>query len=406
MRLLLKCAFAAAVALTAVPARAQNRILATVNDEAVSQLDVRQRKALTRLLSKNQTLFKGKDADRQILNLLIDEKLKMQEARKLSVSLSSKETSRLVEDAVRQNGYSLEELKAKLKRNNIPFSTVEDMIKADFLFLRAVRKQAGQRADIADSEIDAKIAEMEKMLKTKQYFLSEIVVPFKNASEDGAAYGRAMQALMALRDGEPLEKVVAAYSKAPSAQKGGVLGWIPETQLTRPVRDELDLMSAGEVSTPVKTGNAYKIFILHNVQNPSDMKEQDAYKLAQIFIPSDAKDRSGTLKKLANTNGSCEKFVTFAIQKNQTPRIDLGTLTAAELPAPVLERVRKAGLLKVTEALPIESGELRFMACEKTKASPLPSRDEVRMTLENARINVLAQRRLRDLRRTAVMDLR
>ena len=406
MRLLLKCAFAAAVALTAVPARAQNRILATVNDEAVSQLDVRRRKALTRLLSKNQALFKTKDADRQILNMLIDEKLKMQEARRLSVSLSSKELSRLVEDAVRQNGYSTQELKAKLKQNDIPFSAVEDMIKADFLFLRAVRKQAGPRADIADSEIDAKISEIEKMLKTKQYFLTEIVVPVKNAKDDGAAYGRAMQALMALRDGERLEKVVAAYSKASSAQKGGVLGWVPETQLTQPERAELELMSAGEVSTPVKTGNAYKIFILHNVQNPSDLKEQDAYKLAQIFIPSNAKDRKDTLKKLSRLNGSCEKFVTFAIQKNQTPRIDLGMLTTAELPAPVLERVRRAGLLKVTEPLPIESGELRFMACEKTKASPLPAREDIKMQLENARINVLAQRRLRDLRRTAVMDLR
>ena len=81
-------------------------------------------------------------------------------------------------------------------------------------------------------------------------------------------------------------------------------------------------------------------------------------------------------------------------------------LTTAELPEPVLQKIQKAGILKVTDPMAIESGDLYFMACEKTTSSVLPSKEQIRMQLENTRIDVLAQRRLRDLRRTAVMDMR
>ena len=387
-------------------AKADNRILATVNDEAISSLDLQQRKTLTRLLSKDKTLLKDKNADKKMLDQLIDEKLKIQEAKRQGVGLSSQEIDKIIAEAVRQNGYSLEELKALLKKNGVDFSVVENMIKSDFLFLRAVRKQAGQRADISESEINTRYKELEDALKTKQYFLSEIVVPVKDEKDDPFAYGRAMQALIDLKDGKRLEDVVAQYSTADSVSKGGVIGWTAENKLPKEIRDELELMRAGEVSTPVKTGNAYKIFILHNVQNPSDLKNQTAYKLSQIFVPSNTKNKAGLVKKIKKTNGSCDKFVTLAIQENQTPRVDLGVLTTAELPEPVLQKIQKAGILKVTDPMAIESGDLYFMACEKTTSSVLPSKEQIRMQLENARIDVLAQRRLRDLKRTAVMDMR
>lgn len=402
MRFLITFLLAGMTAWIPFDAAAQNKILATVNDEAVSQMDLQQRKTLIRLLSKDRKI----PNDKQILDQLIDEKLKLQEAQKQNVSLSSAEAEKIVSEAVRQNGYSLNELKALLKKNNLPFEVVENMIKADVMFLRAARKHAGERAEVSDGEVAAKLKEAEETLATKQYLLSEIVIPVNGEKEDAAAYGRAMQALIDLKDGISLEKVVAEYSTALSASKGGMLGWIAESKLPPEIREELELMSVGEASTPVKTAGVYKVLILHNIQNPTDLNNNEAYKLSQIFVPKNAKNKQKLLKDIKKTNGSCEKFVTLAIQQNQTPRIDLGTLTTGEIPPPVLERIQKAGILQITEPLTIESGDLYFMACEKTTASVLPTKEQLRMQLENARIDVIAQRRLRDLRRTSVMDIR
>ena len=62
---------------------------------------------------------------------------------------------------------------------------------------------------------------------------------------------------------------------------------------------------------------------------------------------------------------------------------------------------------QATKALPFRDGVGVIMLCErKEAASPIPTREQLVDNLTRTRLDTLARRYLRDLRRTAYVDLR
>lgn len=63
-----------------------------------------------------------------------------------------------------------------------------------------------------------------------------------------------------------------------------MVGWIAEDMLTPVVREELSVMQPGQLSTPVKTDEGYKLFVLHAVRDPADSAvQQEIVHLMQLF---------------------------------------------------------------------------------------------------------------------------
>ena len=394
------------VLLATSPVFAGNKIAAIVNDEAISERDMEQRLKLSRILTRRQNGKSANISKDDLLNALIDEKIKKQEIGRAGISTTKKETDEIVQQAIRQNGFSPVELKKILTKNGIPFSLVEDQITTDFLFIRAVSKTTGARTDISDAEIDARLKEIKTALTTKQYLLSEIVFPIRG--DDAAAYGKAMEALIALREGTPFDVLAKKLSSGPTAAQGGIMGWVPENTISPAVKEELALMQVGEVSSPVKTPQGYKIIAFHNVQEPRSVKKQDAFELMQAFVPFSMppEKRKEAFDRLRKTDGSCADFTTVAVEMNTTPRIELGVVTISEIPPEILKLLRRTGVLKTTAPMKIDSGELVFMACRQTIAEPLPSKEQIRARLENERLETVAERYLRQLRRNAIVEKR
>ena len=387
--------------------QAQTKIIAQVNDDIISELDFQQRLAFISLTGQADTT--KKDIQERILKQLIDEKLKQQEARTAGIEISQDEILQAVKITLKQNGLDYDHIVKQLKQNNLPFAVIEEQIKSDLLYIRAIRKTAGPRADVSDREVEQKLNEIKNQINQKQYLISEILLPVENNEKDDETYGLAMQLIMRMRDGETFESIAKKYSKAPSAENGGLLGWIGENMLTPAILEELSVMSPGQISTPVKTAEGYKLFVLQAVRNPSDMSsEQTVVHLTQLFLPQTfpTKQRQAVMRDLNMTKGSCDQFKAVSEQLKTTPRIDLGKIPISELPRPIYSVISQTNLLEPSQALPIEGGDLIFMVCSKETISALPNKEKIRMQLESQRLEIMAQRRLRELRREAVTEIR
>ncbi|MGN1079530.1 MAG: peptidylprolyl isomerase [Alphaproteobacteria bacterium] len=387
--------------------RAQTKIIAQVNDDIVSELDLQQRLAFIRLTGQADT--SRKDIRNRILKQLIDEKLKQQEARAAGIEVSDAEIKQAVKMTLQQNGLKYDEVMRTLKQNDLPVSVIEDQIKSDLLYIRAIKKSAGARTDVSDREVEARIGEIKEKTDQRQYLVSEILLPVENPEKDAETYGLAMQLIMRMRDGEVFEDIAEKYSKAPSAAQGGMVGWIGENMLTPAVREELSVMRPGQLSTPVKTNEGYKLFVLHAVRDPADSAaQQESVHLMQLFLPQTltAKQRQAVLRDLNMTKGSCSQFKAVSEQLQTTPRVDLGKVPFSELPGPIHSVINRTALLEPSLPLPIEGGDLIFMACSREKVSLLPGKEDVKMQIESQRLEAIAQRRLRELRRNAVTEIR
>lgn len=384
--------------------RAQTQILAQVNDDIVSKRDFDRRLALLKITDNVDT--GSRDVQKQLLNQLIDEKLKRQEAARAGVSVSGAEVKQAVKEAMRQNGLDFDTVQKKMAVNGLSSDVLEQQVESDLLFVRAIRKTAGRQSEPTESEVDAKLAELTAQTKEKQYLLSEIKLLVKTESDDAAVYGQAMQLIMQMRDGANFEDLAAKNSQSASSGRGGFVGWIAESALDAPVREELSLMRAGQLSSPVRVKDAYLIVALRAVRSPEQMKEQEAVRLVQLFLPDNFSKRTEALRELPMTKGDCSRFKALSERLNTTPRVELGAVPVADLPPAIADAVRETKLRFPTAPIKIDGGELILMPCAFEKLSPLPSKEAIKAQLETRALETAAARRMRELRREAITEIR
>jgi peptidyl-prolyl cis-trans isomerase SurA len=87
--------------------------------------------------------------------------------------------------------------------------------------------------------------------------------------------------------------------------------------------------------------------------------------------------------------------------------IDLGDATIADLPDELKDIGRNQPIGKVTAPVQVDTGIGIFMVCKRKVAQDLtPSRAAITRKLVAARVDELARGYLRDLRRSAVIDIR
>lgn len=384
--------------------RAQTQILAQVNEDIITKRDFDRRLALLKITDNVDT--GSRDVQKQLLNQLIDEKLKRQEAARAGVSVSGAEVKQAVKEAMRQNGLDFDTVQKKMAVNGLSSDVLEQQVESDLLFVRAIRKTAGRQSEPTESEVDAKLAELTAQTKEKQYLLSEIKLLVKTESDDAAVYGQAMQLIMQMRDGANFEDLAAKNSQSASAGWGGFVGWIAESALDAPVREELSLMRAGQLSSPVRVKDAYLILALRAVRSPEQMKEQEAVRLVQLFLPDNFSKRTEALRELPMTKGDCSRFKALSERLNTTPRVELGAVPVADLPPAIADAVRETKLRFPTAPIKIDGGELILMPCAFEKLSPLPSKEAIKAQLETRALETAAARRMRELRREAITEIR
>lgn len=387
-------------------ARAETRIVAQVNDDIVSERDLKNRIAMIKATGGAT----GKEAgfENAVLERLIDEALKRQEIERSGVKIDDAEIDRALDDLLRRNGTTRAAVSKKLEAAKVPFSVLRDQIKTDMMFVRAIRKTQARRIEPSDAEIETRLKEIAEKAKSVQYLLSEIVLPVEKEEDDPAVYGRAMKLLMRLRDGEPFDRLAEKNSVAPTASAGGMAGWIAKTDLPDEVAEELDLTEAGQLTSPVRVGGFYKIYALHAVRRPEDVVEQDGVRLTQLFIPSsfNAKKRKEILRDAAMTKGSCESFAALSARLRTTPAVDAGLVPLKELPPPFARALNGVKETMLTAPIRIDGGEVLLMPCSFEKISPFPSKEEIKEQLESRALETAADRRLRELRRASITEIR
>lgn len=385
-------------------AHAQTRILAQVNDDIISERDFDRRLALLHI-TNNVDVDDG-DVQKRLLNLLIDEKLKRQEAARVGVAVSKAEVKQALKEALRENGLDFDTVQKKMAFKGLSADVLEQQVESDLLFVRAIRKTAGRQSEPTEAEIEEKLAELTAQTKEKQYLLSEIKLPVKTESDDAAVYGQAMRLIMQMRDGAGFEDLAKKNSQSASAGQGGFIGWVSESALDEPVREELSLLQAGQLSSPVRVKGAYLILALRAVRDPERMKEQEAVRLVQLFLPDNFSKRTEALRELPLVKGNCSRFKALSERLNTTPRVELGAVPVADLPPAIANAVRETKLQFPTVPIKIDGGELILMPCAFEKLSPLPSKEAIKARLESHALEAAAARRMRELRREAITEIR
>jgi peptidyl-prolyl cis-trans isomerase SurA len=149
---LLGCAAALVLMACASPSHAQS-VAVMVNGDPITSYDIEQR-------SKLNVLSTHKPADRQqVINDLIDEKLKIKEAKKFGVDPTSTDIDQAYASMSSRMRISPEQLTKSLESQGIRPDTLKERIKADMVWTSLVRGRFKESLQVGEKEVVAAVRE-------------------------------------------------------------------------------------------------------------------------------------------------------------------------------------------------------------------------------------------------------
>lgn len=264
----------ALIASAPLPAVAQALgIAAVVNEDAISMADVRDR---LKLIIISSGLPNNKDTiDKvmpQVLNGLIEEQIKLQEAKRHALEVTQDDIDAGLETLAQQNNMTREQFSEVMKKAGIPQRTVEHQIRAQIAWTKVIQAILRPRVDVSDSDVDARIARLKSQLGRMEYAVSQIFLPVGDDNKEADTRMLAQKLVAELKRGAPFPAVAAQFSKAPGAQQGGTLGWIQDGDLQPDLNEVLVGMDEQSLSDPIRVNEGYYILWLRGKRTLTEDK--------------------------------------------------------------------------------------------------------------------------------------
>lgn len=238
------------------------KIYALVNGELITSTDMQSR--INAFILTTGIPYNAKTKamiTNRVLQGAIDEKLKIQEAKKNNIIVSRKEIAQAVRNFEKANGMQQGQLKQVLASGNVQMSVWTGQIESDLAWQKLIAQKSRNYAVVGENDIQRAFDDIRKDMKTQKFMVSEIVVNRKDAKD--------LHPLAAvLRQDPRFELYAMQFSQSPSAANGGHLGWVLKGKLPTPLENAVLKLKEGGVTDPILYGNDYYILKLEKIFNP------------------------------------------------------------------------------------------------------------------------------------------
>ena len=410
--------FAAIAVAAPLPALSQSeqRIAAIVNDEVISARDLRQRIRLVLFSSGiEDTAEARRRVARQVLRRLVDERLQLQEAKKRNITVSDDEIRRSVSEVEKRNSMQPGSLPAVFRGNRVSFDSLRAQFRAGIAWSKLIRRRLSPRVEIGDEEVDEILARLKAAQGEATYHLAEIFLSVNQPDEESEIRQTAERMVEQIRGGARFSALARQFSQAATAAVGGDLGWTPRSQLDPPIAAAVDRLSPGELLGPIRTTAGFRVLSLIGKRKiAGGDPSQTELALRQIFVPNPKDDddaRRRARLELAGSEGSaidgCGGLSPVAERLGAEAPQDLGKVRLAELSAEIQRSVADLEVGKSSRPIIVPGGIVLMVVCGRTlPEAATPSAETIAERIRLQRLNLSAQRYLRDLRGAAIVDVR
>ena len=388
-------------------------IAAVVNEDIITLFDVQSRMGMVIATSG---LENTPDIQRrllpQVVDVLIEERLKLQEAARLKIQTNAAEVRQQVEQIEQRNNMPAGGFGAMLNEKGVDMSALYTQLEADISWGKVVRQSLQSEVSVSPEEVNVVLARARANQGKAEYLVAEIVLPAISSAQDTAMRDMAGRLVQQVRGGSPFPALAQQFSQSPTAALGGDLGWIVRGELEPELDNALSRLEINQVSDPVRTATGYHILLMREKRTAGAPDSKMAIvTLNQIYLPTVGK-RALPAARIAQLSDSISKL-TSCEQMDKTGR-ELDTRDSGQIP-PVFvgslpPKVRDAvvDLQPGHTSPPIEvSGARLFLqVCMRRDDTGVPSGEQIMSNLENEKLQNAARQKLRDLRRQALIDIR
>lgn len=235
-----------------------DRIIAVVNNEVITALQLRERvDQMTRQLQRQGTQLPPADVlERQLLERLIVERAQLQLARETSLRIDDATLERAIGRIAENNKMSPDQLRAALDRDGISWSRFRNEIRTEILLTRLREREVEAKIVVTDAEVDNFLTANPDAFSGEEFQVAHILLRAPEGAtpeQINRLRQRAESVMARLSAGEDFARVAADSSDAPDGISGGNLGWRSRDRLPALFADAVRNMSPGEVSPPMRS---------------------------------------------------------------------------------------------------------------------------------------------------------
>jgi peptidyl-prolyl cis-trans isomerase SurA len=291
------CAVALAVLTGGVsPLHAQS-VAVMVNGEPITNYDIEQRSKLNFLTTHKQ------QSRQEVINELIDEKVKIKEAKRFGVDPTSSDIDQSFAAMSQRMRITADQLAKTLEAQGIRPETMKARIRADMVWTSLVRGRYKESLQVGEKDVNEKAQEGGEKTETEafEYKMQPIVLIVPRGSPPTTIESRKREA-DALR--ERVQTCEEANSYFKSMQNAAIREPVTKTSadLPGPLRELLDKTPIGHLTTPEITKQGVEMVALcgrkpTTVDTPKKREIRD--KLYQEKYEKKSKDYLGEIRKAA-----------------------------------------------------------------------------------------------------------
>jgi peptidyl-prolyl cis-trans isomerase SurA len=267
-----------------------DRVVAVVNDEALTQWDINEQKRVVmgQMKTNNMTPPSPDVLEKQLLERLITERVLLQYAKETGIRVDDTQVERTLSRIAEDNKLSNDDFRKAVEREGIPFAKYRNDIRNEITVQRLREREVEGRVNVSDAEVDHLLATLDAQAGGEtEYRLAHIlvIVP-EQASPDqiDVRQRRAEQALSQVRSGTDFAQVAAGFSDAPDALQGGALGWRTPARLPTIFAEPVRKMKAGDVSPVLRSASGFHIVKLLDIRNRNNPSVVEQTRLRHILV--------------------------------------------------------------------------------------------------------------------------
>jgi len=397
-------------------ARAQDalRIAAVVNDEVITGLDlaVRTRMAILSSGLADTPEVRSRIAP-QVLRAMVDERLKLQEAKRQNVTVEQKEVDDALAHIAEQNRINPADIERWLQSGGMLLGPLVEQIKATLAWNKLVLRRLGPTVSISDDDVDEAVRRITDSRGKTERRVSEIFLAVDNPADDEQVKHGAERLVEQIRGGADFSSVALQFSDSATAAVGGDIGWVMPGQLSSQLDEALAPLHPGEIAGPIQTIGGYYVLLLRDERTSAASADADILHLNQVVLPL-AKDATpeqraqveAAAKHIQQEAKGCAQFQSLGKASGAVGEGDLGSVSVSDLSSELRQLVADLPVGQASAPQRLDNGIALAMVCSREQGADPTERQNVLRSLQREKLDLLARRYLRDLRRAAFVDIR
>ncbi len=258
---------AAAAPASATP-RELDRVIAVVNNDVITanELAARRRSVERQLRSQGIEMPPADVLTKQVLERLILDRALVQLAREQGLRVDEAQLDAAFGRIAEQNGMTPAQLRAQIERDGVGISRFRDELRNEMLITRLREREVDARVQISEADIDAFLAERRDAVSAPpEYNIAQILLRIpEGASPEQIERQRVRgeEIVLQLERGADFARLAAAFSDAPDAMSGGVIGLRTADRLPRLFVDAVAGLQPGQVAALQRSPNGFHVLKL------------------------------------------------------------------------------------------------------------------------------------------------